>query len=64
MKKELFNELLASAQEAAAIKNGKIKAARVTIVTLPDVKAICTKAHPKQDEFAQVVGVSPSLVRA
>ncbi|WP_213990117.1 NadS family protein [Sodalis sp. dw_96] len=64
MKEELFNELLASAQEAVAIKNGEIKAARITTMTLPDVKAIRTKAHLKQDEFAQVVGVSPSLVQA
>lgn len=64
MNEELFNELLASAHEAVAIKNGKIKAARVTTVALPDVKAIRTNAHLKQDEFAQVVGVSPSLVQA
>lgn len=64
MKAELFNELLASAQEAVAIKNGEINAARITTVVLPDVKAIRTTAHLKQDEFAQVVGVSPSLVQA
>ncbi|CNH43465.1 putative transcriptional regulator [Yersinia thracica] len=64
MKDELFSELMASAQEALAIKKGEVKATRVTTITLPDVKAIRAKAKLKQDEFAQVVGVSPSLVQA
>ncbi|MDR0807477.1 MAG: type II toxin-antitoxin system MqsA family antitoxin [Enterobacteriaceae bacterium] len=64
MKEELFNELLASAQEAVAIKKGEVKAARVTSVALPDVKAIRARAHLKQEEFARVVGVSSSLVQA
>ena len=64
MKDELFSELMASAQEALAIKKGDIQAARVTTVTLPDVNALRAKAKLKQDEFAQVVGVSTSLVQA
>ncbi|WP_145555644.1 NadS family protein [Yersinia canariae] len=64
MKDELFSELMASAQEALAIKKGEVRAARVTTITLPDVKAIRAKAKLKQDEFAQAVGVSPSLVQA
>ncbi|HDL6964593.1 TPA: hypothetical protein PXM28_004010 [Yersinia enterocolitica] len=55
MKDELFSELMASAQETLAIKKGDIQAARVTTVTLPDVKALRAKVKLKQDEFAQVV---------
>ncbi len=64
MKDEMFRELIASAQEAVAIKKGEVEAARVTTMELPDVKAIRARAKLKQDEFALVVGVSPSLVQA
>jgi len=46
------------------IKKGEVEAARVTTMELPDVKAIRARAKLKQDEFALVVGVSPSLVQA
>lgn len=64
MRKELFDDLIESVNEAVAIKRGLVAPARVTTFEMPDVKAIRTKAKLKQNEFAQVVGVSPSLVQA
>ena len=64
MRKELFDDLIESVNEAVAIKRGLVAPARVTTFEMPDVKAMRTKAKLKQNEFAQVVGVSPSLVQA
>jgi putative transcriptional regulator len=58
MRKELFDDLIESVNEAVAIKRGLVAPARVTTFEMPDVKAIRTKAKLKQNEFAQVVGVS------
>lgn len=51
MKNELFNELLASVEEAVAIKNGETKVASVSAVTVPDEKAICADAQPERDKL-------------
>ncbi|MGL4214387.1 MAG: NadS family protein [Morganella morganii] len=64
VKNELFNELLASAAEAAEISKGRCKAARLTTYGIPDVKAIRDTAGLTQQQFALAVGVSPSLVEA
>ena len=64
MKDDMFNELVESMQQAVAIRRGEIKPARVTSYAIPDVKAIRASAGMKQDEFAQAVGVSPSLVQS
>lgn len=64
MKDEMFNELIESMQQAVEISRGERKPARVTSFSLPDVKAIRARAGMKQDEFAQAVGVSPSLVQS
>lgn len=63
MEDEMFNELIESMQQAVEIRRGELKG-RVTSYSLPDVKAIRTRAGMKQDEFAQAVGVSPSLVQS
>lgn len=64
MRKELFDELMASAKEAVEIHQGKREASRVTRYALPDVKAIRARTNMKQDDFASVIGVSSALVQA
>ena len=64
MKEEMFDELLESMKQAVAIRRGEMKPGRVTSYAIPDVKAIRASAGMKQDEFAQAVGVSPSLVQS
>ncbi|CAM6347827.1 NadS family protein [Citrobacter sedlakii] len=61
---DFFKELMESATEAVEISQGKKSAAQVTRYELPDVKAIRKQANMKQDEFAQAIGVSSSLVQA
>ncbi|QLK62831.1 helix-turn-helix domain-containing protein [Enterobacteriaceae bacterium Kacie_13] len=64
MNKELFEELRQSAEEMIAIRKGEMVPAHITRVAMPEVKQIRTKAGVKQDEFARLLGVSPSLVQA
>ncbi|MBV6818737.1 helix-turn-helix domain-containing protein [Rahnella sp. PD12R] len=64
MNKELFDELRQSAEEMVAIREGVMSPAHITRVAMPEVKQIRTKAGVKQDEFARLLGVSPSLVQA
>ncbi|WP_413499890.1 NadS family protein [Buttiauxella gaviniae] len=64
MRKELFNDLIASAKEAVEIHKGLKQPARVTKFALPDVKEIRKNTGLKQDDFAFLVGVSPSLVQS
>ncbi len=58
MKDELFNELLASVQQADDIQQQKLAAGRVTVVADPEVKAIRAKMGLTQQRFANLVGVS------
>ncbi|HAT41429.1 MAG TPA: transcriptional regulator [Rheinheimera sp.] len=58
MKDELFNELLASVQQADDIQQQKLAAGRVTVVADPEVKAIRAKTGLTQQRFANLVGVS------
>ncbi len=58
MNDELFNELLASVQQADDIQQQKLAAGRVTVVADPEVKAIRAKTGLTQQRFANLVGVS------
>ena len=58
MNDELFNELLASVQQADDIQQQKFAADRVTVVADPEVKAIRAKTGLTQQRFANLVGVS------
>lgn len=64
MDKQLFNDLVQSMEEMVAIEKGEMQPARVHRYPLPDVKALRENAGLKQEEFAQAVGVSPSLVQS
>lgn len=63
MRKELFEDLIASAKEAVEIHQGLREPARITRMAIPDVKAIRSNTGLKQDDFASLVGVSPALVQ-
>ncbi|MBD2783452.1 hypothetical protein ID858_18715 [Xenorhabdus sp. DI] len=53
MRKELFDDLLASAKEAVAIHKGELEPAKITRLAIPDVKAIPTHTGLKPEEFSQ-----------
>jgi len=58
MNDDMFNELLASVEQADNIIQGNAKPARVTKFEEPEVKAIRAKTGLSQSRFANVVGVS------
>ncbi|OEE54079.1 MULTISPECIES: NadS family protein [Vibrionaceae] len=58
MNDDMFNELLASVEQADDIVQGKAQAARVTEFAEPEVKAIRAKTGLSQSRFAGVMGVS------
>lgn len=63
MKKNDFNELLASVKEGAAILKGKIKASRTFKLDNPDVQAIRRKLKLSQSQFARWMGISVGTLR-
>jgi len=58
MKDEMFNELLASVEQADDIVKGNSTPARVTEFAEPEVKAIRAKTGLSQSRFASAMGVS------
>ena len=63
MDDKLFADLLASAQEMVQIEKGAQQPAAIRTYERPDTKAIRRNLNMKQDEFAQAIGVSTSLVQ-
>jgi putative transcriptional regulator len=64
MKKELFNELLQSVQEAAAIERGAIKPSRkFEVKTANDVVRVRTKLGLPQTKFAKLLGISEDTLQ-
>ena len=63
MKKEMFDELVASVREAGKIRRGKKKANRVRRFRVSDVKKIRAKLGVSQTEFAMMIGVSVATLR-
>ncbi|OWF81851.1 NadS family protein [Yersinia alsatica] len=66
MKKELFDDLIKSMHYMVAVENGEItpSPAQVHQHRLPDVKLLRTSSGMKQEEFAEIVGVSKGLVQS
>src|SRR5947208_2428816 len=64
MRDELFQELLASVREGAAILRGEKEPSRTFVSVNPDVKRIRGDLHLSQDELAAMIGVSVRTVRA
>ena len=60
----IFDELETSLQEAVDIKQGKAQASRVTRHEVADVRAIRTKLHVSQAEFADAMGTSIDTIKS
>jgi putative transcriptional regulator len=58
MKKENFDELLASVRQAGAMKRGERKASRVFKFTPLDVRKIREKIGLSQTQFSELIHVS------
>ena len=63
MKKQDFDNLVASIQEAGRIRRGEIEPSRVAEFAPVDVKAIRRRLKKSQAEFAQMIGVSVATLR-
>ena len=64
MKKELFDELLQSVKEAAAIERGKAKPSRTfEVKTGNDVVRVRTRLGLSQIKFARLIGISEDTLQ-
>ena len=63
MKKELFDELVESIEEAGKIRKGIVKPSRVFRYRPVDVKRIRKKLHVSQSQFSMMIGVSKSTLQ-
>ncbi|MCW9699837.1 MULTISPECIES: NadS family protein [unclassified Avibacterium] len=66
MDKKLFDRLVKSAEQMVAIEKGEMQPTpnAVTQFRIPDVKKIRANTHLKQNEFADLLGVSTALVQS
>jgi len=58
MKKELFDQLVQSLEQAVEIHRGEAKPSRQFVFKSQDVRKIRAKFHKSQAEFARMIGVS------
>lgn len=63
MKKQLFDELVASVKEAGKIHRGEAKASRQFTFEPENVREIREKLHKSQSEFARMIGVSVATLQ-
>ena len=64
MRKELFNELLQSVKEAAAIERGRAKPSRTfEVKTANDVLHVRTRLGLSQHKFALLLGISENTLQ-
>lgn len=63
MKDELFEELLESVKQGAAIMKGEAEPGRTFTFDKPDVQAIRQQYGLSQAKFAQLLGISVSTLR-
>src|SRR4051812_38187329 len=63
MKKERFDELVASIKQPGRIHRGEAKASRTFVFQPEDVRKIREKLHQSQSEFARMIGVSVSTLQ-
>lgn len=63
MKDELFQELLNSVKEGAAIMNGEIQPSRRFEFSETEVRALRERLGLSQDKFASLVGISVGTLR-
>jgi putative transcriptional regulator len=63
MKKELFDELLASVREGGTILKGMRRASRALRVAEPDVTVLRERYGLSQPKFAALMGISVATLR-
>lgn len=63
MEPTLFDELVASLNEAKAIAQGQVQPSRRFTVTRMDVKAIREKTGLSQNQFAQLIQISTKTLQ-
>lgn len=63
MKKEMFDQLVASVKQAGKIHRGEAKASRTFVFRPEEVRRIREKLHKSQSEFARMIGVSVSTLQ-
>jgi putative transcriptional regulator len=63
MRKQDFDNLVASIREAGRIRRGEAKPSRVTEIAPVDVKKIRQKLGKSQSEFARMIGVSVATLQ-
>jgi len=63
MKKDLFDDLMASVKEAGRIHRGEIKASRTFVFEPEGIRQIREKLHKSQSEFARMIGVSVATLQ-
>ena len=63
MKKELFDELLASVREGGAILRGRRRGARTTRFAEPDARLLRARHGLSQAKFAALMGISVATLR-
>ena len=63
MKKELFDELLASVREGGTILRGRKKALGRPCLDEPDVRALRESFGLSQPKFAALIGISVATLR-
>jgi len=63
MKKQMFDDLVASIQESGEIHRGDAKASRTFVFQPEEVRAIREKLDKSQSQFAQMIGVSVSTLQ-
>ena len=63
MKKDLFTQLLESGRQMKAIREGKMKPARVTKLTPDHPRAVRSRLNMTQEEFARMLGVPLGTLR-
>ncbi len=64
MRKELFNELLESVRQAAAIERGELKPSRVFVATKQnEVARVRSRLGLSQTKFAVLLGISVNTLK-
>jgi len=63
MRKEDFDNLVASIRKAGRIRRGHAKPSRVSEFAPVDVKAIRQRLHKSQIEFARMIGVTVATLQ-
>jgi putative transcriptional regulator len=63
MNKELFNELLESVKQGAAIMKGRMKPSREAEIAESEVRKIRERYGLSQDRFASLMGISVATLR-